>query len=411
MKQPHDYGRSRSGPPPVFGLLVCLACLGAGVVLPAAAQSGTSSFSVNGSLETLPYAAYSGTDDFSGSFSCGSATKFDLELTARGPSAAVQASAGASLEADLYTGAAVGAFLAANQLGEMPADLILGPATSGGSTPEALTAAQVRTAWAKLDWGWASLQAGRQVLSYGRGAWWSPEDIYTRVELSGISSLKLGSDALRLRLPFGDTGMLDAAAAPTANPADGTYSMRLSGLPVSGLDLGAIAGYSGGGGTTTAGAGYSGAASFTSGLGGCMLAGGDFKLDLGASFYGEALWLGPDDGAPGLFRSAFGLDWSFGDFYVAAEYYYNGGVASNLDPYFAGTHNVYGNISWKTTPFVTMIADVLWDVTDAEGIGLFVVSADVAQNAVFSAFAELSRNALSTAPLMVMTGIDLLVKF
>lgn len=243
------------------------------------------------------------------------------------------------------------------------------------------------------------------MLSYGRGAWWSPVDIYTRTVLSGISSQKAGTDALRVRLPFGDTGMVDLAGAPSSQPADGTYSLRVSGLPWPGFDVGAIAGYSGGGSTGTSGSGL------TAGLGDCALGGLDFKLDLGASFYGEVLGLLPTAGGQGLLRAAGGLDWSIDDFYFTAEYYFNGGVDSAKDPYLTGEHGAFGQVSWKITPFVTLMTEAIWDISDSTGTGLACLSIDAAQNAVFTTFAELLRASAPATSFLIEAGVDVVVKF
>lgn len=373
--------------------------------LPATAESEVTTFHLGGSVETLPFLSYAGPDDLSGAFSYGSETMLDLDLSARGPDGPVQTSVGASLESDLFTGYAATVEATAWLQGLEPDEGFAAPPPTLAELPSTLLEARVRAAWAKLDWGWASLQAGRQVLSYGRGAWWSPVDIYTRTALSGISSQKAGTDALRIRLPFGDTGMVDLAGAPSSQPADGTYSMRVSGLPSSGFDIGAVAGYSGGGPTGTSGPGL------TAGLGDCALGCLDFKLDLGASFYGEVLGLLPAAGGQGLLRAAGGLDWSTDDFYFAVEYYFNGGVVSSEDPYLAGEHNAFGQVSWKITPFVTLMTEAIWDISDSTGTGLACLSIDAAQNASLSTFAELSQTSTANAGLVIEAGVDLMVKF
>jgi hypothetical protein len=369
--------------------------------LPCAPQDGMA-FNLGGSLESRPFAAWAGDAGWTGSWSYGSATGLDLELSARGPSGPVRASAGASLEVSALTGAAAGAAWGAALLAGSASDTFYAPLPDLASpAPEALAAFRLRSAWAKLDWGWASLTAGRQVLSWGQGQRWSPIDLFTRYETSGISTAKKGSDALRLRLPFGDTGMADLAAAPTASPSGGAYAFRVSGLAFPGFDLGGLAAFAGEGATT----------SLTGSLGPSFMAGADFKFDLGAAFHGEALWLQPADGGAGLLRASFGADWSTGDLVMAAEYYFNGGVDASADPYAAGAHNFYASLTWKATDFLGLQGSLTWDLGDARGSALLLASLDAAQGATLAAYLRGSRTASTSQPWVADGGLDLRISF
>ena len=68
------------------------------------------------------------------------------------------------------------------------------------------------------------------MVNYGRGALWSPTDIFTELDLTGLSPVRLGTDAARVTVPLGNTSGLDIVAAPTLAPADGRYALRLGGL-------------------------------------------------------------------------------------------------------------------------------------------------------------------------------------
>ncbi len=354
-----------------------------------------------GSIETKPFLDWSGADDLSGSFLSGSTTAFLLDLRARGPKAAVTAGAGASLEASLHTGAAAARAWALALAGLAPADEFLAPspaaaaaasaAAAAAAVPEALAGLRLRTAWVKLDAGALSATLGRQVLSYGRGALWSPVDIFSSLEASALSTTRRGIDALRLTAPFGETGLADLVAAPKSDPAAGRYAFRLSSLVVSGLDFGAVAAWDGTGERWQAGA--------------------DFKLDLGASLYGELLYSAPMTGETGLFRAAAGGDWSVGDFGLAGEYYWNGGVQPSADPYAAGSHNLYAAISWKATDFLVLRAWGTWDIADEAYKIAFASSLDAAQNATLVFYLLGARTASAALPLAAELGAMLAIEF
>jgi hypothetical protein len=330
---------------------------------PATAQDAAS-FSLGGSLTTEPYAAYAGSGAFAAAdLSYGSSTSLGLDLEAKGDLARAEA----SLETAVLTGAAAQAAWAVAGSPYARTDELLLPAWSSGSpAPETIVAARVRTLYLKLDLDWASLTAGRQVVNYGRGALWSPTDVFTELDLTGLSPVRRGTDALRLVLPFGATEALDLVAAPTAAPADGRYALRLRGL-VAGADGALMAARDGAGGGTVVGA--------------------DFKADLELGLYGEASYELYDSGGSGTLKAAGGADYSFGDFIVAAEYYYNGGGASS-DLLFPGSHNVYGSITWKASELFSLSGNLVWDVSDESGACTLLASESVAQNASLSGFLQ-----------------------
>ena len=372
----------------------------AGLVLAAAGAAGTaqgaSGMALGAGVESLPGATASWAEGSSPAWAFGSTTSATVDLGYRGPGEVVSASAGASLEASILTGAAVDAALALAALGRLPADALFAPglAEAAASDSGVLAAFRVRTAWARLDWGWASFTAGRQILNYGRGAVWSPDDIFSSLETRGLSTTRRGIDSLRLKAPLGATGLLDLVAAPGKDPEAGTYSLRASGLLAPGLDAGALAAWSG--------------------VDDELLAGVDFKLDLGASFHGEALWLHPAGSASAgnddNLRASAGLDWSAGDFIFLAEYYWNGGVAAAEDPFLAGAHNLYGSLSWQASDFLVLGASLTWAVTEDSGSAQLVASWDAAQGAKLAAWLRAGRTQ-GPAPWFAGAGLALTVSF
>jgi hypothetical protein len=331
-----------------------------------AAAQDASGPTLGGSVLEQAYGSYSGSGAFSaGDFGYGSSTTLGLNLDVKGQ----RARASASLETAVFDGeAAQVAWLVAKN-GYAPTDELFVPAVQAvgvGSPPNLLMAFRVRTLYVKLDADWVSLTAGRQVINYERGALWSPADIFTELDLTGLSPVRLGSDALRFTFPFGTTSDLDIAAAPGTIPADGIYSARLSGL-VLGVD-GALSAARDG----AARASYFGA---------------DFKADLEVGFYGDISYALPDSGALGSCRAAGGADWSTGDFIFAAEYYYNGGGVE-ADPLFPGLQNLYGEITWRATEFLSVSPSIIWDLSDNSGTGTLLVSLWAAQNATLVVYGK-----------------------
>jgi len=330
-----------------------------------AASQDSSSLTIGGSVLEQAYSSYSGSGDFAaGGFGYGSSTTLGLNLDAKGQGAR----ASASLETAVLDGVAAQTAWLEIQNGQVPTDESFVPASAPAGGPDLLVAARIRTLYVKLDEGWVSLTAGRQVVNYERGALWSPTDIFTALDLTGLSPVRLGSDALRLTFPLGPTGAADLVAAPGTAPEQGLYSARLSGL-VLGVD-GALSAARDGAARTT----YVGA---------------DFKADLEAGFYGDFSYALPDTGAAGSYRAAGGADWSFGDFIVAAEYYYNGGGAG-ADPLFPDSHNLYGDLIWQASEFLDVSGSVIWDLSGRSGTGTILASYSVAQGATLGVYGKAS---------------------
>jgi len=328
---------------------------------PAAPQT---SWDLGGSLFSQPYAVFEGAWPFdNGAAYYGSATTLSVDLRVSG----AHARAEGSVEASVLTGAAAAlAWAVAGSPYGRSDDLLVPAPSTTTPLPEAVFALRVRTLYLKLDPGWASLTLGRQVVNYGRGALWSPTDIFTELDLTGLSPVRLGTDAVRLTVPLGATAGLDAAAAPTLAPADGRYALRLGGL-VGDVDGALMAARDG------AARGW--------------VFGADFKADIVVGVYGDAVYEVPDSGAPGGVRAAAGADWSFGDFIVAAEYYYNG-VGASADPLFPGMHNAYFSLTWTPTELVQCSALSYVDVTDGTGTLTILTAVSVAQNATLRVFLE-----------------------
>jgi hypothetical protein len=352
----------------------------------AATEPAPTSYTLGGTIEARPFARYSG-GPAAGDFSYGQATSLGLELAAGGR----RARAAASLEAAVLSGAAASdawALASAAQLSGMDsAGLLLAPAYSAGPAPPTLLEARIRSLYLKLDWDSLSLTAGRQVVNYRRGSLWSPTDPFTELDLSGISPVRRGSDALRLVLPLGATGAFDLVAAPGLGSSGGRYAARLAGL-VGGFDAAALAWRDNGASTWNLG--------------------GDFKTDLVIGLDGQALWSRPDS-REGWLRAALGADWSIGDFVAQVEYYYNGGGPA-ADPGASGSHNLYAALSWKASDFLSLAASLVDGLSEGTWSPTLSATLDAAQNASLLAYAR----AIKAGPApswSTEAGLDMTIKF
>lgn len=311
-------------------------------------------WTLGGSLLVQPLAAYA-TD-----FSYGSLTTLSLALKAGGG----RARAEASLEAAVLSGASAQLAWAVAGTPYGRADEVLVPPSPAG---DYAVAARIRTLYTRLDLDWVSFTAGRQVVNYGRGTLWSPTDIFTELDLAGISPVRRGTDALRVTVPLGATAGLDIVAAPTLAPADGRYSGRLNALLGDVVDAAVVAARDG------AGKGFQ--------------IGADFKTDLEVGLTGEAVYFQPDDGGWGWVRAAAGLDWSGGDFILGAEYYYNGGGAA-ADPLFPAAHNASASVTWNASQLFRAALDVIANIEAQTGTATLVATVSAAQNADVTAFLQ-----------------------
>lgn len=353
-----------------------------------AAASGTAqdhSWTLGGSLTQQAYAAAAETGT-SLDWSYGSTTTLEANLRARGPVLRAEFSA----EAALLTGASAEAFAAAAAAvpSSVPTDTLYAPADL--TDAETVLAARVRTAYIKWTAEGFSLTAGRQIVNYGKGTAWSPADLFTERDYSGLSVARRGSDALRLTVPLGALSLAEAVAAPASDPSEGTYALRAAGLVFGTLEGSLVGAWDGGADA--------------------WIGGGDLKFDLSwISFHGDAAYSVPGAGGAGDLRAVLGFDTSFGDFVLGAEYYYNG--AYGTDPLFPGAHNAYTALSWSAADYHTLALSALADLE----AGLFAATLtwawDLAQNGGLTTYLRLSNGRAGTESWSGQLGAQLEVKF
>jgi hypothetical protein len=377
-------------------------CAAAASGLAAQAETGAT---IGGSASEQAFATYVNDGPVDAEdFSYGAVTDLELALRAKGEHARAEA----TISARLFTGsAAAAAWSAAAAALARPDELML-PAYSQSvsSVPDAILGARVRTLYVKLDEGPFSLTAGRQIVNFGKGALWSPVDIFDELDLSGLSPDRRGSDALRLSDAIGETGSLDLVAAPAASPASGRYALRGTAF-VSGAGFASGAGPFGGANLGLIAARDGSAA----GSVGAWELGGDFKVDFGPSFYGDAIYELPDSGS-GSLRAAVGADWSFDladrKLVLAAQYYYEGTGAS-ADPLFPGKHNIYASIAWAAGDFFSLSSNVIWRLDDGASQTTVILAWDAAQNASLDVYIQASAS--SGSAFVGLFGSMLEVKF
>jgi hypothetical protein len=350
---------------------------------PAPAQE--SSWTLGGSLTQQAYAAAADTGPTAdGSY--GSTTTLEATLRTRGPVLRAEFSA----EAALLTGASAEAFAAA--VSALPPDILYAPSDAGVlATAETVLAARVRAAYVKWTAEGFSLTAGRQIVNYGKGIAWSPVDLFTERDFSGLSVARRGSDAVRLTFPLGALSLAEAVAAPASDPSEGTYALRAAGLLFGTLEGSLVGAWDGDSDA--------------------WIGGGDLKFDLAwISIHGDAAFAAPSGGGFGDLRAVLGFDTSFGDFVVGAEYYYNGAGTSG-DPLFPGAHNAYASLSWSAADYHTLALSALADLE----AGLFAATLtwawDLAQNGVFTTYLRLSNGQAGTESRAGQFGAQLEVKF
>lgn len=363
-----------------------------GIAAVAAAQEAAGP-TVGGSAYEQAYAAYSnGSPPLPSSFSYGSITDLELALGAKGEKARAEA----TISAQMLTGTAAAIAWSTAAAGLARPDELMLPAysTASPSMPETVFGARVRTLYVKLDEGAFSALAGRQVVNFGKGVLWSPVDIFDELDLSGLSPDRRGSDALRLSEALGETGSLDLVGAPTFDPAFGRYALRGTGL-VGGANLGFLAA--------------------REGERGSWEVGGDFKVDLGPSFYGDAVYELPDSGG-GSLRAAGGADWSFDlaerKVVIAVQYYYEG-TGAVADPLFPGKDNLYASLAWAAGDFFSLSANAIWQIDQEAQVTTLIFTLDAAQNADLDIYAQATTSSPpgTGAVFVVVAGAMLEVKF
>jgi len=248
------------------------------------------------------------------------------------------------------------------------------------------TAAAFSLERAYLRWSPGAFVAtlGRQVVNWGNALLWSPADLFAETRIVGLAPERAGTDALRVALPLGALGGVEAVAVPAYDPAKGSYGGRLYGYAL-GSDFGLQAAHDGSAGTTTVSAAV--------------------KTDLVLGVWAEVAYAIPDGADPtgGRVETVAGADWSLGSrLFVAAEYRYDAGgaltaieAAATGEPYPA-RHYLYADASAKAGDFASIGIAAVVDL--GNGIASFVLSAalDVEQDATLTLWTGYAPGTMSS---------------
>lgn len=246
-------------------------------------------------------------------------------------------------------------------------------ALTGGAMP-GLTASLER-AYVRWSPGPIVVTAGRQVVNWGNALLWSPADLFAETSIVGLAPKRAGTDAIRLAVPLGALGGVEAVAAPAASVAGGRYGGRLYGYAL-GSDYGLEAAWDGSAGATTVAA--------------------NIKTNMVVGLWAEAAVTIPDHAvADSAIRGTLGADWSIGsDLLFSAEYRYDQQPAAASG--FAGTHCLYATASYKAGDFVVIAASLIADMGNAIAAPTLSAVFDIAQDASLTAWAGWASGNMAT---------------
>ncbi len=244
-------------------------------------------------------------------------------------------------------------------------------------SPSSALVLDIRKLYCSLFLPWADVSIGRQIISFGEGAVFSPIDVFSSVNILDLSLRRRGSDVARVRVPLGELAGLDAIVK---------VSSRADGL------AGAFKAYGHAGGFDLAGVGtYLGdSREFVTGV--------EFRGDLVAGVYGELVehWRA---GGYRAFVGMLGADYSVSDaWYFTAEYLYNERPQAAAGPEdfsllqtnVALTHNHYGfaMIRYKINDLMNLSVSAIADITAKAGVYTAQYSYNILQNAYVIAYAQ-----------------------
>jgi hypothetical protein len=252
--------------------------------------------------------------------------------------------------------------------------------------------ASVKKLYLSLYFEAADFSAGRQIISFGRGAVFSPVNAFSPVDLSDLNYARGGSDVIRLKTAFGESSGLDAATSLSARMDSTVSALRLYGN-LAGCDLSAVGMY------------RSSREEW--------LLGGDFKFDLELGFHGEVLAHLDRRRGKAWPEAMAGADYSIEQtWFFNLEYLYNGdplgpsGISlaeiAESGRIFLNSQYVFGAIQWKPNDLATVSSNILWNPIDAAAIASVQFGYNLFQNAdllVYLRWYEKNINNLDLATL------------
>ncbi len=227
----------------------------------------------------------------------------------------------------------------------------------------------------------ADLSVGRMIINYGRGTAFSPVDLFSSLDLSGLKLGRKGSDALRLLVPLSDFSGIDMVAGIAGAPERGIAGIRHYGNGL-GVDYGLSAFRDG-----------------SRGGDGELVAALDIKGDLGLGIAAEALARIPFDGpaldaTEAVYSLMLGLDYSLGGrWFFDLELLWNISAGSSLAAgAFSQSAHGFASLSWKPDELNALDLRAFYAY---DGSAQFVMSAarDLAAGASLAAYAQYAYSA------------------
>jgi len=233
------------------------------------------------------------------------------------------------------------------------------------------------------------LIVGRQAIAWGSARTINPTDVVAPYVFNELDTEdRIGVDAIRVRIPLGFMGEIDAGYI-----AGKDFEWERSAF-------------------FTRGKFYADETDFAvvfSGFRGNMMVGIDIARSIGgAGTWLEAAYVKPDlftdedaDGEGSYFRLSTGMDYSFASgTYFFAEYHYNGAGTTDTDEYLSklgeiaynegnvfqlGEHYLIPGLSYQITPLIVSTIEVLANVTDPSAILAPAVDYNIAENVYVAA--------------------------
>jgi hypothetical protein len=227
----------------------------------------------------------------------------------------------------------------------------------------------------------ADLSVGRMIINYGRGTAFSPVDLFSSLDDSGLKLGRTGSDALRLIVPLSDFSGIDMAAGIADTPELGIAGLRHYGNAL-GVDYGLSAFRDG-----------------SRGADGELVLGLDLKGDLELGIAAEALARLPFNGLSldareAVYSLMLGLDYSLGGrwfFDLEGLWNVSAGDAQAAGAFGQSAHG-FASLSWKPDELNAFDLRAFY-ARDGSGQLVFSAARDIAAGASLAAYAQYASSA------------------
>lgn len=251
-------------------------------------------------------------------------------------------------------------------------------------SPAAPTTFLIKRAYLRWTPGSFVVTAGRQLINWGAAMLWSPADLFAQTVLTGLTTERQGTDAIRIAMPLGSLGGIEAVSIPGLSFSTGRYGGRLYGYAL-GSDIGLQAARDLARGETTIAV--------------------NIKTDLVLGVWAEASYTFlDDDELKDRFEAIFGADWSVAyRTIISAEYRYNARAVPGED--YPAIHYLFASLGTKLGDFVSLGAGGLIDIANGIVSASLTSAIDVAQDASLALLAQYSNGQFDSLRLVDAVAI------